>query len=111
MRAADQCSARFPSARPSLAPGTLLSNTLTPSALPDISAQLFAAEHLEIRPWPDELLDTLGHDPRSLYVERFWLGILGPSTTWLLRPRGLPLLRSPPQLHSPPALPARPSAL
>lgn len=26
-----------------------------------------------------------GHDPRSSYVERFWLGILGPSTTWLLR--------------------------
>ena len=25
------------------------------------------------------------HDPRSTYVERFWLGILGPSTTWLLR--------------------------
>src|SRR5688572_3024262 len=26
-----------------------------------------------------------GHDPRSPYVERFWLGVLGPSTTWLLR--------------------------
>ena len=30
-------------------------------------------------------IDALGHDPRSAYVERFWLGILGPSTTWLLR--------------------------
>ncbi len=40
---------------------------------------------LVIRPWPDGVIDALGHDPRSLYVERFWLGILGPSTTWLLR--------------------------
>jgi hypothetical protein len=36
-------------------------------------------------PWPDAVIDSLGHDPRSAYVERFWLGILGPSTTWLLR--------------------------
>src|SRR5438132_13015805 len=40
---------------------------------------------LEIRPWPDPVIDALGHDPRSSYVEQFWLGILGPSTTWLLR--------------------------
>ncbi len=40
---------------------------------------------LAVRPWPDPVIDVLGHDPRSLYVERFWLGILGPSTTWLLR--------------------------
>jgi hypothetical protein len=31
------------------------------------------------------VIDALGHDPRSAYVERFWLGILGPSTTWLIR--------------------------
>jgi hypothetical protein len=31
------------------------------------------------------VIDALGHDPRSSYVEQFWLGILGPSTTWLLR--------------------------
>jgi hypothetical protein len=36
-------------------------------------------------PWPDSVIDTLGHDPRSAYVERFWLPILGPSTTFLLR--------------------------
>lgn len=40
---------------------------------------------LDVRPWPDPVLDTLGHDPRSPYVEQFWLGILGPTTTWLLR--------------------------
>ena len=40
---------------------------------------------LAIRAWPDPVIDRVGHDPRSTYVERFWLGILGPSTTWLLR--------------------------
>jgi len=36
-------------------------------------------------PWPDALADTTGHPVRSEYVERFWLGILGPTATWLLR--------------------------
>jgi hypothetical protein len=40
---------------------------------------------LAIQPWPDSVIDALGHDPRSHYVEQYWLGILGPSTTWLLR--------------------------
>lgn len=44
-----------------------------------------AAQSLHIKPWPDPVIDRVGHDPRSTYVERFWLGILGPSTTWLLR--------------------------
>lgn len=43
------------------------------------------ADTLHIRPWPDAVIDAIGHDPRSTYVERFWLGVLGPSTTWLLR--------------------------
>ncbi len=38
-----------------------------------------------IRPWTDPVVDRVGHDPRSEYVERFWLGTLGPSTTWLIR--------------------------
>lgn len=40
---------------------------------------------LRVRPWPDDVIDSLGHDPRSTYVETYWLGILGPSTTWFLR--------------------------
>ncbi len=40
---------------------------------------------LRICPWPDELIDGLGFDPRSGYVETYWLAILGPSTTWLMR--------------------------
>ena len=42
-------------------------------------------ETLTVRPWPDPVIDKVGHDPRSTYVERFWLGVLGPSTVWLLR--------------------------
>ncbi len=40
---------------------------------------------LAIRPWPDPVIDTLGHDPRSIYVERFWLPTLGPTSLLLLR--------------------------
>lgn len=40
---------------------------------------------LEVRPWPDPVIDEVGHDPRSPYVERFWLSVLGPTSTWLLR--------------------------
>lgn len=50
---------------------------------------------LNIRPWPDKIIDTLGHDPRSSYVETFWLGVLGPSTTWLLRRLVTELERTP----------------
>jgi len=42
-------------------------------------------ERLLIEAWPDPVIDAIGHDPRSAYVETFWLPVLGPSTTWLLR--------------------------
>src|SRR4051794_11499978 len=41
--------------------------------------------HLTLLPWPDPVIDRVGHDPRSEYVERFWLGVIGPSCTWFLR--------------------------
>ena len=44
-----------------------------------------AGRTLEVRPWPDAVIDTVGHDPRSEYVEQFWLAVLGPCRTWLLR--------------------------
>ncbi|MGH9056000.1 MAG: hypothetical protein ACRDYY_09100 [Acidimicrobiales bacterium] len=50
-----------------------------------ISSFTFESESLDIRPWPDTVIDRVGFDPRSPYVERFWLGVIGPSTTWLLR--------------------------
>src|SRR5215207_143812 len=34
-----------------------------------------------VLPWHD----SVGYDARSAYVELFWLGILGPTSTWLLR--------------------------
>jgi hypothetical protein len=39
---------------------------------------------LQVRPWSDDVVDKLGFDSRSSYVEDLWLGILGSSTTWLL---------------------------
>ena len=51
-----------------------------PVALP-----VLTSDSVHIRPWPDPVIDAVGHDPRSAYVERFWLGVLGPSTTWLMR--------------------------
>ncbi|CAN5592082.1 hypothetical protein BH24ACT4_BH24ACT4_09610 [soil metagenome] len=47
---------------------------------PDLSAPTLAIEA-----WDDPVIDALGYPPRSTYVERFWLSILGPSTTWLVR--------------------------
>lgn len=40
---------------------------------------------LRVEAWPDPVIDALGHDPRSWYVEYFWLPVLGPTSTWLLR--------------------------
>ena len=68
--------AHHSSARPPSEPGA------APTAGP--SLQLGDAT-LEIRPWIDPVVDELGHDARSHYVEHYWLGILGPSTTLLLR--------------------------
>lgn len=41
--------------------------------------------HITLVTWPDALSDATGHPVRSEYVERYWLGILGPTATWLLR--------------------------
>ena len=40
---------------------------------------------LWVRPWDDPGLARRGHDPRSAYVERFWIAVLGPSAVWFLR--------------------------
>ena len=50
-----------------------------------VAAESATADRITVRAWPDPLLERFGFDPRSEYVETFWLGILGPSTTWLLR--------------------------
>lgn len=50
-----------------------------------MSLVMFDSETVTIRPWVDDVLDRIGFDPRSPYVERFWLGVVGPSVTWLVR--------------------------
>src|SRR5579875_508945 len=40
---------------------------------------------LRVVAWADPVIDRLGYDPRSAYVEHFWLPVLGPTATWLLR--------------------------
>jgi len=40
---------------------------------------------LRVTPWPDPVLDVLGHDPRSWYAETFWLPTLGPTALLFLR--------------------------
>ena len=46
---------------------------------------LLAEECLMILPWHDPVVDSIGHDVRSQYVELFWLNVLGPTATWALR--------------------------
>jgi hypothetical protein len=50
-----------------------------------MSLTMFDTDTVHIRPWADEVLERVGFDPRSPYVERFWLGVIGPSVTWLMR--------------------------
>ena len=40
---------------------------------------------MRIERWVDPVVDRRGHDPRSMYVERYWLGAIGPSATWIIR--------------------------
>ena len=40
---------------------------------------------ITVKPWLDPVVDVLGHDPRSRYVETFWLPTLGPTAVLLLR--------------------------
>jgi len=51
---------------------------------PPVTA-LLAEECLMVVPWHDPIVDSIGHDVRSLYVELFWLNVLGPTATWALR--------------------------
>jgi hypothetical protein len=43
------------------------------------------SHRLRIVAWIDPVADPHGVHPCSRYVELYWLGIIGPSTTWLLR--------------------------
>ena len=53
--------------------------------MPAFTTNIQLADTVFIRPWVDDVIDSLGFDPRSTYAETYWLGILGPSTAWLMR--------------------------
>ncbi len=40
---------------------------------------------LMVVPWHDPIVEAVGFEVRSLYVELFWLNVLGPTATWALR--------------------------
>jgi hypothetical protein len=56
---------------------------------------IFPTDVMQVVPWVDPVVDALGFDARSDYVELFWLGVIGPSTTWLMRRLAAGLDRSP----------------
>ncbi len=67
-----------PSNQPSNKP-TTTTTTTDPDPDPDPESSL------TVRFLADTVLDELGHDPRSAYVEQFWVAVLGPSGVLLLR--------------------------
>ena len=50
-----------------------------------VGGETIVGETVVLRPFVDPVVDAHGYDPRSTYVELFWLGVLGPSSVWLLR--------------------------
>lgn len=62
-------------------------SVIRPLAVVDHHRNLTDDEPIRLRvvPWPDPVVESVGHHPRSLYVETFWLPVLGPTSTWLLR--------------------------
>lgn len=76
----------------------LADETLSPSGPPPGTGRadpVFPEDRLLVRSWHDPVLDNLGHDPRSPYVEQFWLAVLGPSCLFLVRRLAARLERSP----------------
>ncbi len=59
--------------------------SLPPQPLRRRAVAAEGADRLHIVPWLDPIADPHGVHPCSRYVELYWLGIIGPSTTWLLR--------------------------
>ena len=52
---------------------------------PDTLGWLTENDPLPVVGWRDQVVDALGHDPRSEYVEIFWLPIMVPSCTLAAR--------------------------
>lgn len=52
---------------------------------PDRAQVLLSSKKLVVVPWHDPVVEEIGYDARSMYVELFWLNVLGPSATWIMR--------------------------
>jgi hypothetical protein len=54
--------------------------------MPTAPLEIPVTDHvLMVVPWHDPVVDPVGYDVRSQYVELFWLNVLGPTATWILR--------------------------
>jgi hypothetical protein len=51
----------------------------------DSTDWLTTHDPLAVAAWRDPVVEQIGHAPRSIYVETYWLPILGPSATWAMR--------------------------
>lgn len=60
-------------------------NSDSPSVTPPAHRRATGEDSLHVVRWVDPVADPHGVHPCSRYVELYWLGIIGPSTTWLLR--------------------------
>ncbi len=59
--------------------------TLVPPPAPEARGDAPPAPVLRITKWVDLVVERHGVHPCSRYVELYWLGVIGPSATWLLR--------------------------
>ena len=69
--------------------------------LRDTNGWISSHDPLKVIPLTDSVIDQLGHDVRSSYVETYWLPILGPSAIWAARRLAEWLDRSPEGVEAP----------
>jgi hypothetical protein len=60
-------------------------STVSPLAVVETGRDAPGRPSLRVVRWLDPIADPHGVHPCSRYVELYWLGIIGPSCTWLLR--------------------------
>ncbi len=71
-------------------PSTNATARAHPSWTADIAAPATDEHHdkhrmIIVTPWVDQIIDRRGFDPRHIYVETYWLGVIGPTATWIMR--------------------------
>lgn len=63
----------------------LVETTHTDTDSPSSSEPAAPIDRVVVRPWHDPGLAAVGQDPRGEYLERYWLGVVGPSVVLLVR--------------------------